>query len=330
MIRIVYGSSAAIAVVAVLGFSLLPLATQEGMEVSTAQAASPQPGAESSEPNSTADVVRVIAVSPSREDLLRVTTQPVQLEAYERTNVYAKASGFLSKVLVDIGDRVEKDQVLAELWIPQMDQEQLQKTALIEQARAAVEQAQARLGTADALVAAAEAKLAVTKASIDQHEAEVAYRRSEHRRITQLVTSRSVSESLQDEKLNQLQSAEAALATAHAEVESAAADVEVERAQKLQAQAAVSHAQSQLKVAEADLRQTQILMHYAQIRAPYGGLITRRWVDSGDFVASAAHGKSEPLFTMDRVDRLRLVFDVPEAESALIQVGNARRWSSTL
>jgi len=38
-------------------------------------------------------------------------------------------------------------------------------------------------------------------------------------------------------------------------------------------------------------------------------------------VASAANGRSEPLFMVERFDTLRLVFDVPESESALIQVG---------
>jgi multidrug efflux pump subunit AcrA (membrane-fusion protein) len=50
-------------------------------------------------------------------------------------------------------------------------------------------------------------------------------------------------------------------------------------------------------------------------------LVTRRWVDSGDFVASAAAAKTEPLFTVERDDRLRITFDIPESESSLIAVG---------
>jgi multidrug efflux pump subunit AcrA (membrane-fusion protein) len=36
---------------------------------------------------------------------------------------------------------------------------------------------------------------------------------------------------------------------------------------------------------------------------------------------AANRGNSEPLFTVDRIDWLRIVFDVPESESALIHVG---------
>ncbi|MEX1230475.1 MAG: efflux RND transporter periplasmic adaptor subunit [Planctomycetaceae bacterium] len=260
-------------------------------------------------------------VNPTVEDLYRVTTQPVQVESYESTAVFAKASGFLKNVEFDIGDRVEKDQILAELWIPEMDQELAQKAAAVEQARAAVEQAQAKLETAGALVTATEAQLEESQASIAQHEAELVFRRAEHDRIAELVKSSSVNEAIQDEKFKHLQSAEAALTTAQAQVRTAEARVQVEQARQREAKADLSHSQALWEVAHANLEQTRVLMKYAQIRAPYDGLITRRWIDSGDFVASAATSKTEPLFTVDRVDRLRLIFDIPESESALIQVG---------
>jgi len=50
-----------------------------------------------------------------------VITQPAQIQPYEQTEILAKASGFVSRVYVDIGDKVEKDQMLAELSIPEMD-----------------------------------------------------------------------------------------------------------------------------------------------------------------------------------------------------------------
>lgn len=62
-------------------------------------------------------------------------------------------------------------------------------------------------------------------------------------------------------------------------------------------------------------------MDYAQVRAPFDGLIAKRWVDSGDFVASRESNSNEPLFTVVRVDKLRLVFDIPESQSTLIEVG---------
>ncbi|MGE0378650.1 MAG: efflux RND transporter periplasmic adaptor subunit [Planctomycetaceae bacterium] len=321
MSRTVYRSSAGMAAIAAVVIAAVVFATNTGIDAPSAQAQTSKADNRLTESARANGTVQVTAVTPTVEDLHRVTTQPAHIEAYERTDIHAKASGFISKVLVDIGDQVEKDQILAELWIPEMKQEELQKAALVEQARAAVDQAQSRLDSAASLIAAAEAKLAETQSAIDQQNAEVSFRRSEHKRISDLVASRSVNASLQDEKLNQLRAAEAALAAAKAQALSAAANVKVEHARELQAKADVALAQAQLRVSEANLEQVRIVMNYARIRAPFAGLITMRGADTGDFIASAVNSKSEPLFTMDRVDKLRIIFDVPEGESALIQIG---------
>lgn len=320
MARIVFAVAVA-AVAAALGTAIVLLSGSSAVDAPAAQASDHHSDGSAPAARAAAELLRVTAVTPAVEDLRRVTTQPAHLEAYERTDVCAKASGFLASVLVDIGDRVEQHQVLAELWIPEMQQELSQKSALVRQARAALDQSKARLASAEALVAAAKARLQETDSAVAQHEAEVAYRQREHRRIAELAAARSVEQAIADERLLQLHAAQAALAVARAQVESARAGLHVEQARELQAQADVSYAESQLAVAQADHRQTEILVEYARVRAPYPGLVTRRWVDTGDFVPSAAAGKREPLFTLERVDRLRLVFDVPEAESALVRIG---------
>jgi RND family efflux transporter MFP subunit len=242
------------------------------------------------------------------------------VEPLERTDIYAKAAGYVSQVNVDIGDRVKQGQVLAQLWIPEMDQERLQKASLVDDARAAVEQARAHISSAKAAVAAAEAKLAVTRAMIAKHEAEVAYRRADHNRIAKMVASQSMTEAVLEEKVHQWRSSESALEAAQAKVQSAQADVKVEQAGEQQAVADLARAEALLKVAEANLKQTEIQMEYAKIIAPYDGLITHRVVDSGDFIRSAADSMTEPLFTVDRDDRLRIVFDVPESQSSQVHV----------
>jgi RND family efflux transporter MFP subunit len=262
----------------------------------------------------------VAVVRPTVEDLHRSTTQPAHIEPFERTDVYAKAAGYVAEVLVDIGDRVERGQVLARLSIPEMDQEKLQQASLVEEASAGVEQARARLSAAAAEVTAAEANLAVAQATIAEHEAEVAFRRGEHARITQLVASQSMNEAVLEEKLNRLRSAESALAVARAGVTSAQAGIDVRRSHQARAAADLARAQAQVKVAEANLAHVEILAGYLQIVAPYDGMVTRRWVDSGDFVTSAANSMTEPLFTIDRDVPLRIVFDVPESQSSQIRI----------
>jgi len=251
----------------------------------------------------------------------RSTSQPAQILPYEQTEILAKASGFVSRVRVDIGDIVEKDQVLTELWIPEMDQERLIRIASVEEAAAAVLQMRAAIAAAQAMVEAAAAKQREAQAGVAQYEADVDFRRSEHDRFVSLVGAKALHESLLDEKRKQLKSGESALLAAKAGVASAEATVQVEQARLKQAAANLAHTEAKLRVAEADLKKTEVLMTYAQVRAPFAGTITRRRIDTGAFVASAANNSSESLFSLCMIDRLRITVDVPESEAALIRVG---------
>ncbi len=258
-------------------------------------------------------------VSASQE--IRTTRQPAHIEPYERSMIYAKAAGFVSKVHVDLGSRVRKGDVLAELWIPEMDQDLLQKKARVEEAAATVGQADAAIRAAQAAVAAAEAKVKESRSVLGQYQAEIELRESESRRIADLVKSGSLQQALLDEKRNQLASAKAALAAAEAGVVSAGANEQVAQAQSEQAGANLTLAQAQLKMAQVDLKRTEVLMEYAVIRAPYDGLVTERSIDTGDFARSAANGTAEPLFTVMRETPLRIVVDIPEADAGWIRRG---------
>lgn len=246
---------------------------------------------------------------------------PAHVEPFERANIVAKASGFVSKVHVDIGDDVKQGEVLAELSIPEMQQEKRRMAALVEQAKAAIRQAGAQLASAKAKVTSSGSQLTATHAKLSIHQAEIAFARSELSRITTLVNSRAINSLIQDEKQRRLESAQASLASAEADVKSSESNILVAQANEQQAEADLSFAESQLKVAEADFAHTEALMDYATIRAPFDGKIAQRGIDTGDFVMSAADAKGDPLFTLNRTDRFRIVFDVPESSANLIQLG---------
>jgi multidrug resistance efflux pump len=248
-------------------------------------------------------------------------TQPAHVEPYEKTEILAKASGFVSRVNVDIGGRVEKDDLLAELWIPEMDQERLVRVAAVDEAAAAVRQMDAAVGAARSRAEAASARLAEVRASVAQYEADVAFRQSEFDRVGELVSKQALNQKLLDEKQYQLRSAQSALAAATAAVASAEASLQVEQAGIEQAQANLAHAQARHALAEANLKKTEVLMSYAQIRAPFAGLISERSIDTGDFVASAVGSREKPLFTLVRVDRLRIIVDIPESQAPRVSVG---------
>jgi len=70
---------------------------------------------------------------------------PGSIEAVTEAPVLARASGYIRKRLVDIGDRVAAGQVLAVIEAPEIDQQIRQAKAQVDQAASAIQQAQANL-----------------------------------------------------------------------------------------------------------------------------------------------------------------------------------------
>src|SRR5262249_31325838 len=143
-------------------------------------------------------IVRVKTIRPAREHLKRVTTQTAHVEPYEKAELFARIAGYLQKVHVDIGDRVKKSQVLAELWVPDLEQERVQKQALVEKVQTEVGQAEAALKAADAMVGAADAKVLEVSALVAKHEADVVYHKGEYARYDQLFKDRAVQKDVVD------------------------------------------------------------------------------------------------------------------------------------
>jgi RND family efflux transporter MFP subunit len=68
---------------------------------------------------------------------------PATTSAFSVANMYARASGYIDKRYIDIGDRVKEGQLLVEIVAPELDHQISQAEATLIQLRAAVEQAQA-------------------------------------------------------------------------------------------------------------------------------------------------------------------------------------------
>jgi membrane fusion protein, multidrug efflux system len=81
---------------------------------------------------------RIEVVAPRARSSDRAIVLPGSVQPLEETTIYARASGYVRKWFVDIGDKVTEGQLLAELDTPEIDQE-------LEQARAQLMQAQATL-----------------------------------------------------------------------------------------------------------------------------------------------------------------------------------------
>jgi HlyD family secretion protein len=93
----------------------------------------------------------VTGIHPLRKDLRYRIEQPgFNIEAFQTTSLFARISGYLKSWKVDIGDAVQKDQLLAELSVPEMQADLEQKEAAIRQAAAQVDQSKATVASVNA------------------------------------------------------------------------------------------------------------------------------------------------------------------------------------
>jgi len=277
---------------------------------------------------------RVIMVKPERKTLRRSCTQPGQVEAFEEAPIHAKIAGYVRRVLVDIGDRVsgpkfdadgrllEPGQVLAELSVPELEDDLQRTQASLVEAGARVEQSQAQVTVSEASVGAAEAHVQEADAAIARATADAERWRSEHARIVELAAHEAVTAKLVDETTQKWLAAQAAEKEARAKVDAARAAVLEAQAglSKSNADAAVARAQRQ--VAQAEVAHAESMLGYATLRAPFDGVVSTRNVHPGHFVQPGTNGTQSPLFVVLQADRVRVFVDVPEADAALVETGD--------
>ena len=103
----------------------------------------------------TADEVRrfapAVLVAPVEASAAVVpVTLPGTTAAFAAANIYARATGYISRRNIDIGDHVKQGELLAELAVPELDEQISQNEATLEQLKAAVQKAEANATLAQA------------------------------------------------------------------------------------------------------------------------------------------------------------------------------------
>jgi multidrug efflux pump subunit AcrA (membrane-fusion protein) len=149
---------------------------------------------------------------PERKDVRRLIERPgYNIEAYERTPLYAKLPGYVRKWNFDMGDIVHKDDVMAEIYIPELEVQLRQKKAAVGQAAAEIKQAEA----------------AVLRFQAEQRHAE-----SQYRRLSRVGSNGVLDKEVQDEARFGFEAAQAAVAKALADVEVARERLDVAKADR--------------------------------------------------------------------------------------------------
>jgi RND family efflux transporter MFP subunit len=91
--------------------------------------------------------LRVATIKPSDQTML--VSLPGTTSAFTQANVFARASGYIDKRNVDIGDHVKEGQLLAQITAPELDHQIAQAEATLGQTEATLHQTQANMDLAN-------------------------------------------------------------------------------------------------------------------------------------------------------------------------------------
>ena len=222
-------------------------------------------------------------VAVTRGNLASSLSVAGQFQPYQQVDLHAKVSGYIRWIKVDIGDRVRQGEVLALLEVPELQDQ-------VEGAQAEVRHSQSDITRAQSEVVSAESTYSAV-----------------HAEYTRL-------EEASKERPGLI--AEQELDDARAKDQQAAAQVGV-------AKASLNAMQEQLGVSRASRSRLETMSRYEQIIAPFTGVVTKRYADTGTLIQAGQDNNTAtlPVVQVAESDLLRLRMPVPESDVPYIQLG---------
>lgn len=201
----------------------------------------------------------------------------------QEVDLHAKVAGYIRRIYVDIGDRVKAGQVLATLDVPEL-------VAQVQGATAGVRQTQEQITRANSEVLRAQADYEALHAA--------------------------------SQRLQQAAAAQPGL-IAQQELDNARAKDNAAAAQVDAAKSALLATKQQLGVSRAEQQRYASMADYSRITAPFAGVITWRYADTGALIqAGTSNAGSMPVVKLAQVDVLRLRLPVPESLASFVHDGD--------
>ncbi len=239
---------------------------------------------ESASGSATAEGVAPAAVTRvTRRDLGSTLTISGAFKPFQDVDIHAKVAGYIRAIYVDVGSHVKPGQTLAVLEVPELAAQLSGTEAAVQTAAEQIRRAQGDLTRAQSSQAAVHSAYARLKQAADSQ--------------TGLVAQQEVDDSQAKDLAGaaQVQSAEAEL----------------------------SAARHQMEAAQANQKEYAALSAYTHITAPFDGVITNRYEDTGALVAAGTSNstQSTPVVRLAQISVLRLVLPIPESIAGQIHLG---------
>jgi RND family efflux transporter MFP subunit len=218
-----------------------------------------------------------------RKSLQRQITLSSELVPFQEIDVYAKESGFVKKLLVDYGSRVQAGQLMATLEIPELEAQLQEDQAAIKNSSDQVNRASHQL---------------------QRYQAQSKVLHLEYTRMNGVFQSQPGL--IAQQEVDDAQGKDMAAAS---EVDAAQSNLE--------------GAQSNLLVARSKLIHDQALFAYARITAPFAGIVTQRYANLGTLMQAGTSSSTQamPLVKLSQDDLYRLVIPIPESSVRYIRIG---------
>jgi len=230
----------------------------------------------------TTDRPTVSVAKITRGDLSQTLTLAAEFRPFQEIEVHAKVAGYVKSINVDVGDRVTAGQLLAVLEIPELQDD----------------------------MTTAQAGVKRSQEEVNRAEADLARTESAHE-VAHLSSTRLAAVMKQRPNL-----------VAQQDIDEAQGRDRVAEAQVATAKAAVAAAQEQLAVARANENKTKTLFAYARITAPFAGVVTHRYADTGAMIQAGTSSQSQamPVVRLSQNNLLRLTIQVPESAVSRIHL----------
>jgi RND family efflux transporter MFP subunit len=229
------------------------------------------------------EVPTVAVATASTQNLSHGMVLTAEFKPYQEIDVMAKVAGYIREIKVDVGDRVRQGQLLATLEIPEMADD---------------------LKRADAAVVRARAE--VTRANDELQRAESAHTIAH----------------LSFQRLSKVAEKKPGL-IAQQEIDEAQSKDLVTEAQVSAAKSAKAAAEEQVNVNSADTQRVKTMIDYTRVTAPFAGVITRRYADTGSMIqaGTASQTQAMPVVKLSENSKLRLILPVPESAVPTVRIG---------
>jgi RND family efflux transporter MFP subunit len=207
-----------------------------------------------------------------------------EFKPFQDVSVHAKVAGYIKVIYVDVGDHVKQGQTLAILEVPELA---------------------AQLAGADASVRRATEEIGRAQGDLERAKSTHNAMHSAYARLSDAAKTRQ------------------GLVAQQELDDSQAKDLETE-AQVSSAKSALSAAQQEFQVAQANQKQVSALSDYTRITAPFAGVVTNRYADTGALIAAGTSTGTQaiPVVKIAQISVLRLVLPIPESVAGQIHLGD--------